>query len=58
MFKGMLTPGQFRRVELYERASLTEAEFKTMFDQTIGSSIAAGDKVRERALRRIIRAWE
>ncbi len=56
MLEGMLTPDQFRRVELYARAHLTEAEHKTMFDQTIGSGIAAMDKVFERALRRIIRA--
>jgi hypothetical protein len=58
MLKGMLTPDQFRRVELYARARLTDAEFDTMHDETIGSVIAAGDKIHDRALRRIIRARE
>ncbi len=35
MLKGMLTPDQFRRVELWARASVTEAEFETVLERTL-----------------------
>jgi hypothetical protein len=57
MFKAAgLTPSDIRRIELSAQANLTDAEFDAMVKRIVKNEIAAGDKVHERELRRIIRA--
>ena len=58
MLKSMVTPDQFKLIELSAKANLTDAEFETMVAHSVRSGIAAGDKVRARELRWIIRARE
>jgi len=50
-----LTPAMIRRVRLWARANVTEAEFETVLERTCKSSNDAADKAEERELRRIIR---
>ena len=55
MLKGILTPDQFRRVELV--GSLRKAEFETLLDDAHLKRVSeAGDKVADREARRTIRA--
>ena len=44
MLKSMVTPDQFRLVELSAKVNLTDAEFATMVAHSVRPGIAAGDK--------------
>jgi hypothetical protein len=53
--KSMVTPEQFKLIELWGEAKVTDAEFDKIIELSVEASLGAANKVDARELRRIIR---